>query len=157
MQQIKANLKHQGDSFPIAIVVSQFNHEITKELKEGAVARLLAGGFKREDLTIVEVPGAVEIPLTAQHLAKKKQHAAIIALGAVIRGETTHYDYVCHMVSSGCQRVALDFDIPVIFGVLTTENEEQARDRVGGAHGHKGADAADCARAMVDILKQISL
>ena len=154
MNQIKADLNHYRDSFPIAIVVSQFNHEITHKLQQGAVDRLIECGFTGEDITVVEVPGAVEIPLIAQQLAKQNKYAAIIALGAVIRGDTSHYDYVCQAVSTGCQRVALDFNLPVIFGVLTTENEAQALDRVGGAHGHKGVDAVDCARSMVAIFKQ---
>ncbi|MDI1352609.1 MAG: 6,7-dimethyl-8-ribityllumazine synthase, partial [bacterium] len=91
----------------------------------------------------------------AQLLAQKKEVEAIIALGAVIRGETTHYDYVCDQVSQGCQRVMLDYNIPVIFGVLTTENEAQALDRVGGLHGHKGRDAVDCAVMMHSIKKQL--
>jgi len=155
VNQIKAVVDNSQVPFPVAIVVSKFNHDITFELKEGAINRLLACGFTMQNITVVEVPGAVEIPLIAQQLAKKKQYAAIIALGAVIRGETSHYDYVCQMVSSGCQSVALEFDIPVIFGVLTTEDEEQARERVGGSHGHKGVDAANCAREMVSILNQL--
>jgi 6,7-dimethyl-8-ribityllumazine synthase len=140
-------------SFPIGVVVSRFNAPITQALKEGAVSRLIAQGFNHEDIQVMEVPGAVEIPLVALKLAKAKRVQAIIALGAVIRGETTHYDYVCEQVSQGCQRVSLDYEIPVIFGVLTTENDEQAWDRIGGAHGHKGVDAADCAIEMVQLLK----
>jgi 6,7-dimethyl-8-ribityllumazine synthase len=97
----------------------------------------------------------VEIPLVAQSLAKTGRFAAIICLGAVIRGETGHYDYVCGQVSDGCQRVALDNDLPIIFGVLTTDNEEQALDRVGGRHGHKGREAADTAVTMISLLCQI--
>ncbi len=156
MKHIKAELNDYQTSFPIAIVVSQFNREITHKLQQGAIDRLIASGFTTDDITLVEVPGAVEIPLIAQQLARQSKYAAIIALGAVIRGETTHYDYVCEAVSNGCQRVALDFNLPVIFGVLTTEDEAQALERVGGAHGHKGADAADCARSMVAIFKQLS-
>lgn len=150
---IKANPSNQM-SFPIAIIVSQFNHDITQELLAGAMKQLTYKGFNRQDVTVVEVPGAVEIPLIAKRLARKEQHAVIIALGAVIRGETTHYDYVCQQVSYGCQHVALEFEIPVIFGILTTENEEQAWDRLGGKHGHKGVDAVDCALAMHSILQQ---
>lgn len=155
MKHIKADLNDNQDSFPIAIIVSQFNHEITHKLQQGAIERLIACGFTMEDITLVEVPGAVEIPLVAQQLAKQNHYAAIIALGAVIRGETTHYDYVCQVVSNGCQRVALDYNLPVVFGVLTTEDEAQALERVGGSHGHKGVDAADCARAMVAISRQL--
>lgn len=153
MVHIKARSGNQA-SFPIAIIVSQFNHEITAALLAGAMQRLNDSGFNEQDITLVEVPGAVEIPLIAQRLARKKQYAAIIALGAVIRGETTHYDYVCQQVSDGCQRVTLEFEVPVVFGVLTTENEDQAWDRLGGKHGHKGVDAVDCALAMHSILQQ---
>ena len=98
--------------------------------------------------------GAIEIPLIVQHLAKTQKYEAIIALGAVVRGETTHYDYVCQQVSMGCQQVALDNHLPVIFGILTTENEQQALDRVGGQHGHKGYDAVNSAFAMIQLLRQ---
>ncbi len=155
MKEIKASVRQQNNSFPIAVVVSTFNQEITGALKDGALQRLNELGFKSEDITLVEVPGAVEIPFVANLLAKQKRVEVIIALGAVIRGETTHYDYVCDQVSQGCQRVMLDHDIPVIFGVLTTENDEQARDRVGGNHGHKGKDAADCAVMMHSIKMQL--
>lgn len=154
MLHIKADTDNNQGSFPIAIIVSQFNHAITQELKNGAMKRLLDCGFNEQDITLVDVPGAIEIPLIAKILAKKNHYAAIIALGAVIRGETTHYDYVCQQVSDGCQRVALEFEMPVIFGVLTTENDDQAWDRLGGKHGHKGVDAVDCAIAMHSILQQ---
>lgn len=156
MKYIKANLDIRQEPFPIAIVVSRFNPEITYELQEGALQRLMACGFMEQHITVVEVPGAVEIPLIAKQLAKKKKYGAIIALGAVIRGDTSHYDYVCQQVSDGCQSVALEFDVPVIFGILTTDNEAQAWERVGGDHGHKGVDAADCALAMHTILNQLN-
>jgi 6,7-dimethyl-8-ribityllumazine synthase len=155
VQHIKANIAERMNSFPIAIIVSQFNYEITQALKAWALQRWSEYGFSPDDIVLVEVPGAVEIPLIAKKLAKKNKYAAIIALGAVIRGETTHYDYVCYQVSEGCQRVALDFEIPVIFGLLTTENEQQAWDRLGGKHGHKGIDAVDCAWAMQSIIQQL--
>lgn len=137
--------------FKIAVVVSEFNSEITEELCDGAQARLLERGVVAENITVIRVPGAVEIPLAAKLLAKLKKYHAIICLGAVIRGETSHYDYVCQQVSQGCQQVMLSFDIPVIFGVLTTENEAQALARVGGIEGHKGREAADAALAMVTL------
>lgn len=155
MKEIKANLNQQNNSFPIALVVSTFNQEITSALKDGALQRLKELGFKSGDITLVEVPGAVEIPFIANLLAKQKRVNVIIALGAVIRGETSHYDYVCEQVSQGCQRVMLDHDVPVIFGILTTENEDQARDRVGGKHGHKGKDSVDCAVMMHSIKMQL--
>ena len=153
MLHIKAD-PGNASSFPIAIIVSQFNHEITQALVAGAMQRLTTIGFNPQDITLVEVPGAIEIQLIAKRLAKKNKYAVIIAFGAVVRGETTHYDYVCQQVSDGCQRVTLEFETPVIFGVLTTENEEQAWDRLGGKHGHKGVDAVDCALAMHSILQQ---
>jgi 6,7-dimethyl-8-ribityllumazine synthase len=135
----------------IAIVVSEFNAEITEKLCDGARARLLEREILAEHITVIKVPGAVEIPLAAKLLAKLKKYQAIICLGAVIRGETSHYDYVCQQVSQGCQQVMLDFEIPVIFGILTTENEAQALARVGGAEGHKGCEAVDAALAMVAL------
>lgn len=138
-----------------AIVVSQFNPAITDELLAGALAQFKTYNVPCDAITIIHVPGAVEIPLTAQRLAKTNRYAAIICLGAVIRGETTHYDYVCEQVSQGCQHVMLEYDLPVIFGVLTTENAEQARDRIGGAHGHKGKESVETAFAMLEVLAGI--
>lgn len=148
MNIIKAETGLKTDSFPIALVLSTFNKDITSALLDGALARLQELGFEASHITVVEVPGAVEIPFIANRLAKRGEVQAIIALGAVVRGETSHYDYVCDQVSQGCQRVMLDHDIPVIFGVLTTENDDQAWDRLGGKHGHKGREAVDCAVEM---------
>lgn len=139
--------------FRIAIVVSRFNTEVTEKLLAGAVTRLDELGITAANVCLV--PGAVEIPLIAQQLAKSQRYDAVIALGAVIRGETTHYDYVCQQVSYGCQKVALEQQLPVIFGVLTTENDEQALERVGGSHGHKGRDAADAAIEMIQLLRTL--
>lgn len=139
----------------IAIIYSEFNPEITSALKQGAVDRLLELGLNNTQIKVIAVPGAVEIPYTALLLAKQKKFDAMITLGCVIRGETSHYDYVCDQVSQGCQRVMLDYEIPVIFGVLTTENEAQAFDRVGGAHGHKGREAAEVALTMVQLTQQL--
>lgn len=141
--------------FSLAIVTSRFNEEITQELFNGAIQRLDEWQIPKEMVTAVWVPGAIEIPIAAQKLAMKSQQEAIICLGAVIRGDTSHFDYVCQQVSYGCQRVALDHHIPVIFSVLTTDTEEQARERVGGSHGHKGRDAVDAAIEMVSVLRQI--
>jgi 6,7-dimethyl-8-ribityllumazine synthase len=141
--------------FNIAIVTSRFNEHVTEKLFAGAHARLLEHGYSEQQVTSMTVPGAVEIPVIAQSLAMSGRYAAIICLGAVIRGETSHYDYVCEQVSQGCQRVALDHGIPIIFGVLTTENDEQALERCGGKHGHKGREAADGAVEMIALLGQI--
>jgi 6,7-dimethyl-8-ribityllumazine synthase len=155
MKLIKAqpNLKHQH--IKVAVIVSLFNQFITGRLKDGCVAHLIEKGVPAEHITIIEVPGAFELPLVAKKLIQTIQYDVVIALGAVIRGDTGHYDYVCQQVSSGCQQVALEMERPVIFGVLTTDNEEQALARVGGQHGHKGKDAADAALMMFDIMSQI--
>ena len=139
----------------IAIVISDFNTHITEKLLEGTLERLKSKGITEEKMRVIHVPGAIEIPLVAKALASTDEYAAIITLGAVIRGDTTHYDYVCDQVSQGCQKVMLDYMIPVIFGVLTTENDEQAYDRVGGKHGHKGLDAADTALHMIQVMESI--
>jgi 6,7-dimethyl-8-ribityllumazine synthase len=141
-------------TFPIAVVVSRFNSEIAERLLAGSRIRLAERGFDESQITIVHVPGAVEIPLAAQKLAEQKKFDAILTLGAVIRGETDHYDYVCTMVSQGCLDVSLKFSVPVIFGVLTTDTEEQALDRVGGKHGHKGRDGVDAACEMVALFQR---
>ena len=140
----------------IAVITSRFNEEITQLLKQGCLAQLQTLGLTDEQLKIIDVPGAVEIPFVAKQLALRHKYDAIICLGAVIRGETTHYDYVCAQVSNGCAKVMMKFDIPVIFGVLTTENEAQALDRVGGVHGHKGIDAANVALEMIHITRDIA-
>lgn len=139
----------------IAIVVAEFNKDITDELLAGALARLAEANVALSHIQVIWVPGAIEIPLVAKLIAQQQLAHAIIALGAVIRGETTHYDYVCQQVSQGCQQVMLEYEMPVIFGVLTCEDEAQAQARLGGAHGHKGRDAADAALAMVSVLDQL--
>ena len=137
--------------FKLAIVVSVFNEEVTEGLLASAHDRLNKVGFPKQQLTIVKVPGAVEIGIITQQLATSKHYAAIICLGAVIRGETSHYDFVCQQVSYACQKVALETCIPVIFGILTTETEAQALARVS-----KGAEAIDTALAMISLLKLIA-
>ena len=138
--------------FPIVVIASRFNGEITDKLVNGAMAALTDRGFGDSHVTMIWVPGAVELPLAAKHAIETFKPRAVILLGAVIRGETTHYDYVCEQASDGCLRVALDTGVPVIFGVLTTEDEAQAQARVGGAHGHKGVDAVETACRMVDLI-----
>jgi 6,7-dimethyl-8-ribityllumazine synthase len=140
-------------SYKVGIVVSLFNNTITKALLEGALEQFSKLGILSEDITVVEVPGAIEIPFFINRLARTAKFDIFVALGAVVRGETTHYDYVCEQASNGCQRVSLDFDVPVVFGVLTVENDSQAWDRIDGKHGHKGRDAADCAVSMLQTLK----
>lgn len=159
MSTDKLRVIHAEDiesTFKISVVVSRFNQQITDKLLEGTIDRLHELNFSDELITVAWVPGAVELPLVAQQFAKQSDIAAVICLGAVIRGETTHYDYVCEQASQGCQRVALDYEKPVIFGVLTTEDLAQALDRVGGKHGHRGRESADGAYEMVSVLKQIN-
>jgi 6,7-dimethyl-8-ribityllumazine synthase len=136
----------------IGIVTSRFNPEITSVLKQGALQRLGELGIKTEQILAVDVPGAYEIPLAAKWLLEK-QCDAVLALGAVIRGETPHFDYVCQAVERGCSTLALEFSRPVVFGVLTTDNEEQAVARIGGAMGHKGREAAEVAIEMIKLRK----
>ncbi len=151
----KNSAKDGRSPFNVAIVVSRFNSEVTEKLFAGAKGRLKELGFGADEVTACYVPGAIEIPLAAQRLAQIGVYDAIICLGAVIRGETGHYDYVCEQVSQGCQHVALQNDLPVVFGVLTTDNEAQAMERAGGSHGNKGIDAVDTAVEMVAVLRQI--
>lgn len=138
-----------------AIVVSEFNKIITEELLSGALTRLAELNISKPAVKVVSVPGAVEIPLTAQYLANSGKYQAIICLGCVIQGETDHYDYVCQQVSWGCQQVMLSTGLPIIFGILTTQNVEQALARCGGEKGHKGRESVDAAVQMVSLLETL--
>lgn len=137
------------------IIVSRFNEFITSKLLSGAVDELKRHGVKEDNIDIVWCPGAFEIPIVAKKCAKTKQYNAIIALGAVIKGSTSHYDYVCAEVSKGVASVGLETEIPVIFGVLTTDNIEQAVERAGTKAGNKGSDAAKSAIEMASLLAKI--
>ena len=138
-----------------AVIVSRFNEFITNKLLGGAIDGLERHGVKSENIDTIWVPGAFEIPLIASKLAITKKYDAIITLGAVIRGSTSHYDYVCNEVAKGISKVQLDNGIPVIFGVLTTENIEQAIERAGTKSGNKGYDAALSAIEMVNLIKNL--
>lgn len=140
----------------IGIVTSRFNSEVTERLELGALARLHEAGIVSEQILQVRVPGAYEIPLAARWLLEKGCDA-VIALGAVIRGETSHYDYVCQAVERGCSTLQIETGRPVVFGVLTTENEVQAVERVGGKHGHKGREAAEVALEMLNLEEQLEI
>ena len=135
----------------VMIVISRFNMDITQKLLTGTHQRLLQLGIIAQDIEVIWVPGAIEIPLVTKLVAEQNKHAAIICLGAVIRGETTHYDYVCSQVSNGCAHVGLETRKPIVFGILTTENEEQAYERLGGIHGHKGHEFAEAAVEMMQV------
>jgi len=139
------------ESIKIAIIVSQYNREITDELLAGCLKNLMKAGIQASQIDIVSVPGAVEIPLLARLKAKTQRYHAIICLGSVIRGETDHYDYVCQQVSQGCQQVMLEFEIPVIFGILTTHSLEQAKARTDATRAHKGIEAAEAALTMIKL------
>lgn len=139
----------------VGIVAGRFNEFITSKLVGGAMDGLLRHDVKDEDVDIAWVPGAFEIPLVASKMAKSGKYDAVICLGAVIRGDTTHYDYVCNEVSKGIATVSLESGIPVMFGVLTTENIEQAIARAGSKGGNKGYDCALGAVEMVNLLRTI--
>ncbi|HET8816563.1 MAG TPA: 6,7-dimethyl-8-ribityllumazine synthase [Pseudidiomarina sp.] len=140
----------------IAIVVSRFNHFVVDSLLEGAVNTLkLYGQVSADNITVVKVPGAYEIPLTTKKLAQSEQFDAIIALGAVIRGATPHFDFVAGECNSGLTRVGLEFDIPIANGVLTTDTIEQAIERSGTKAGNKGSEAALSTLEMINVLKQL--
>ncbi|WP_386685932.1 6,7-dimethyl-8-ribityllumazine synthase [Lonepinella sp. MS14437] len=141
----------------IAVVVARFNHFINDSLVDGAIDALKrVGQVKDENITLVKVPGAYELPLAVRRLADSKKYDGIVALGTVIRGGTAHFEYVAGEASSGIGHVSLDADIPVAFGVLTTENIEQAIERAGTKAGNKGAEAALVALEMINLLNQIN-
>lgn len=141
--------------FRFAIVVSRFNDFISARLVEGAMDALMRHGAADEKISLIRVPGAFEIPLAAKRLAKSGRFDAVICLGAVIRGSTPHFEYVAAEVSKGVATVSLETGVPVAFGVLTTENLEQAIERAGSKSGNKGWDAAMAAMEMVNLLKQL--
>jgi 6,7-dimethyl-8-ribityllumazine synthase len=147
--------KISAEGYRFGLVVSRFNDFISSKLVEGAVDALKRHGATEEQLLLVKVPGAFEIPLAAKKLAESGKVDAVICLGAVIRGSTPHFDYVAAEVSKGIAVVALDTKVPVAFGVLTTDNLEQAIERAGTKSGNKGWDAALAAMEMVDLLKQL--
>jgi 6,7-dimethyl-8-ribityllumazine synthase len=154
MSTIKEGLLNaSGGRF--CIIASRFNELITKKLLEGAIDCLIRHGASGDSISIVWVPGAFEIPVTAKKLAKSGSYDAVICLGAVIRGNTPHFDYIAAEVSKGIAGVGLEFEIPVIFGVLTTDTIEQAVERAGTKSGNKGWDAALSAIEMVDLFSKL--
>jgi 6,7-dimethyl-8-ribityllumazine synthase len=147
--------KYSASGMRLGIVVSRFNVDITSRLLESAKQTLLAAGASDAHVHIVHVPGAFEIPVAAQALALSGNVEGVMTLGCVIRGETTHYEHICTTCAQGVSRVALEARLPVIFGVLTAENREQAEARSGGAHGDIGAEGAQSLIEMVHVMKGV--
>lgn len=140
-----------GTSMTFGIAVSEWNEEITAALLEGTMNTLKKHGVKEENIYIKAVPGSFELPYGARIVAENSSPDAVVCLGCVIRGETSHFDYICQGVTKGITELNLDYDIPFIFGVLTTENQQQALDRAGGKHGNKGDEAAVTALKMAAL------
>ncbi|NPA13086.1 MAG: 6,7-dimethyl-8-ribityllumazine synthase [Aquificae bacterium] len=153
MKILEGQLNAEGLKF--AIVVGRFNSLITEKMLEGALDCILRHGGEENNITIVKVPGSFEIPLTAKKLAKTGKYDAVICLGAVIRGATPHFDYVAAEVSKGIAQVSLETEIPIAYGILTTDTLEQAVERAGTKMGNKGFDAALSAIEMANVLKGI--
>lgn len=144
-----------GAGHKVGIVVSRFNDFITGRLLDGAVDCLLRHGVKDADIEVVKVPGAFEIPMAARRMVGKKKYDAVLCLGAVIRGGTPHFEYVAGEAAKGVGALALEASIPVLFGVLTTDNLEQAIERAGAKSGNKGWETALAAIEMINVFKQI--
>jgi 6,7-dimethyl-8-ribityllumazine synthase len=147
--------KMDATGMRFGLVVSQFNSLITERLQAGAIDALCRQGAREEDITVVQVPGAFDIPLFAKKMAASGHYDALVCLGAVIKGETPHFDYISAAMTQGIKEVMLAHGLPVTFGVLTTESMEQALDRAGGKAGNKGAEAAVAAVVMLNALKAL--
>jgi len=139
----------------VAVVASRYNAGVVQKLLDGAIDRLVERGISRDRITIVFVPGAWELPLACRRLAEAGGHQAVIALGCVVRGGTPHFEYVCSEASRGVIQASLDTGLPVSFGLLTTDTMQQAEERAGGAHGNKGAEAADAAVDMAQLMRAL--
>lgn len=140
----------------VAIVTAEWNRHITGALRDGAVATLRGAGFTDDDIELFDVPGAVELSFAASNLIEASMFDAVIVFGCVIRGDTPHFDYVCSSVTQGITELNVDRDTPVIFGVLTVENEQQALDRAGGCLGNKGCEAAEAAVKMMAFVDHLN-
>ena len=155
MKEIEGRIIPDSQNVKIGIVASRFNDFIVGRLIDGALDGLKRHDIKDENITLVKVPGAFEIPVAAKKMAMSRKYDAVICLGSVIRGSTSHYDYVCNEVSKGIALVSLDSGIPVMSGVLTTENIEQAIERSGSKAGNKGTECALGAIEMINVLKNL--
>ena len=153
MRTIQGGFEARGRRF--AVVASRFNDVVVQKLVEGAVSCLRKHGIADDDLDVVWVPGAFELPLVSKRLAAAGGHDAVICVGAVIRGDTAHFEYVAGEAARGIREAAMETGVPVIFGVLTTDTFEQALDRAGGKHGNKGWDAAMAAMETADVLDRL--
>jgi len=154
MQDFAGKMESKG--LKIGIVVSRFNEMITEKLLTGALDTLRQTGIADQDITLVRVPGCFEIPVASQRLAQTGKLEAIICLGAVIRGETPHFEYISSQVTHGISQVALKYDLPVTFGVITADTVEQALARAGVKHPNKGSEAANSAVQMANLFKQLT-
>jgi 6,7-dimethyl-8-ribityllumazine synthase len=150
---VKGNVS--GDGRRVALVISRFNEAVSFQLRDGATAELLRLGVAADGVTVYEVPGAFELPPVTQRVADSGRYDAVVCLGAVIRGATSHFDYVAGEAAKGIAAVASRVTCPVIFGVLTCDTEEQAYERAGGKAGNKGADCARAALEMADLYRQL--
>jgi len=145
-----------AENMTFGIVVSEWNSEITEALKDGAIGALLKHQVERENITVEYVPGSFELPLAAQWMLAHLEVDAVICIGSIIQGETRHFDFICQAVTTGISQLNFSYSRPVIFGVLTTNNMQQAIERAGGSHGNKGVEAAIAAVKMVHLSKKIA-
>mgnify|MGYP006280056865 CR=1 FL=1 len=152
-EYLEGDLVARDASF--ALVVGRFNEFITEQLLDGALETLRRHGVNTDEVVVARVPGSMEIPVAANKMAQSGDYDAVICLGAVIRGATPHFDYVCSGVTSGTQRAALDTNVPVIFGIITTDTIEQAIERAGTKAGNKGSEAALAAIEMANLMQQL--
>jgi 6,7-dimethyl-8-ribityllumazine synthase len=146
-----------GEHRRFAVVASRFNHSIVERLVDGALDALVRHGVEADNVDVVWVPGAWELPLAARRLLASERYHGLVAVGAVIRGDTPHFDYVAGEASRGLASASVDFDTPIGFGLLTCDNDEQAEARAGGAHGNKGWDAALAALEMSDLFDRLDV
>jgi 6,7-dimethyl-8-ribityllumazine synthase len=145
-----------GSGLRVGIALARFNQAVTQPLLEGALAALKEHGVAEDAIDVALVPGAFELPLCAQRLAATGRYDALVCLGAVVRGDTPHFDYVAGEAARGLQEAALATGTPIVFGVLTTDTLQQALDRIGGSEGHKGEEAANTALEMIELLRRLA-
>ncbi|MCK5220960.1 MAG: 6,7-dimethyl-8-ribityllumazine synthase [Candidatus Aminicenantes bacterium] len=155
MKEYKGELISRG--YKYALIVSRFNSFVTDKLQEGAIDALLRSGTKEEEIDVIKVPGAFEIPLTAKRCASSGKYDAIICLGTVIRGETPHFDFVANEVTKGIAMLNLEFSKPVSYGIITADNTEQAIERAGNKMGNKGFSAAQAAIELLNLFKDAEI